>query len=101
MNSQWMRARFQGRELRSYHRRFCAHSRAWRATSLIRSGGDLRLALALGALAGPSLAAPGRRREDLRQEAPGMRGRLGRDLLGGPDRDRQPPLLAALGAHVY
>jgi hypothetical protein len=24
--SQWMRARFQGRALRSYHRHFCAHS---------------------------------------------------------------------------
>ena len=33
MNSQWMRARFHGSELRSYQRHFCAHSRAWRASS--------------------------------------------------------------------
>ena len=29
INSQWMRARFQGSELRSYQRHFCAHSLSW------------------------------------------------------------------------
>ena len=33
INSQWIRARFQGIELRSYQRHFCAHSPARRAIS--------------------------------------------------------------------
>src|ERR1035437_5244934 len=98
--SRRIRARIHGSELRSYHRHFCAHSRAWRPSSPMLSGCDLRgtaLARPLGRL---GARVPDGAREQLRQERPRVGGGLGGDLLGGAHRNRHPPLLAALGAHV-
>src|ERR1700747_671905 len=112
MNSQWMRARRQGSELRSYQRHFCAHRRAARSVSLMRgashvrrgaarrSGGDLHI-LGVGARAGaPRGARRGGSGKDLGEEAPGVGDGLGGDLLGRAAGDGEAALLAALGPHV-
>src|SRR5437588_1214830 len=109
-----MRARRQGSELRSYQRHFCSQRRACAAlgadalgperrslsgTSGVHLGCDLDVVFGAGTR--PARGARGGGcGKDLREEAPGVRGGLGGDLLGGTAGDDEAALLPALGSHV-